>query len=181
MRHHMSGFGWLEGVSGLLLLLMGIFTLVWPNKALTTFVIVYGLIAVLVGVKDIIFYVKVEKYTGFGPTISLISGILSVMAGVSIVIYPDAGKWLLSLLFPLWFIAHCISRLSHLGHIRILTGRGYYWFSFTLNIFGIVLGVMMLIDPVASLLGASYLVSFYLILFGIEGIITACSGLGDLW
>lgn len=181
MRHHMSGFGWLEGVSGLLLFLLGIFTLLWPNKALTTFVIVYGLIAVLMGIKDIVFYVKVEKYTGFGPTIALISGILSVMAGVSIVIYPDAGKWLLSLLFPLWFIAHCISRLSHLGHIRMLTGRVYYWFSFILNILGIVLGVMMLIDPVASLLGASYLVSFYLILFGIEGIITACSGLGDLW
>ena len=27
----------------------------------------------------------------------------------------------------------------------------------------------------------SYLVGFYLILFGIEGVITACSGLGDLW
>ena len=181
MRHHFSGFGRLEGISGLCLLLLGIFTLLWPDKALTTFVVVYGLMAVVIGVKDIVFYVKVEQHTGFGPTVALVSGILSVMAGVSIVIYPDAGKWLLSLLFPLWFIAHCISRLSHVGHIRVLTGRVYYWFSMILNIFGIVLGVMMLIDPVASLLGASYLVSFYLILFGIEGIITACSGLVDLW
>ena len=31
------------------------------------------------------------------------------------------------------------------------------------------------------LLDVSYLVGFYLILFGIEGVITACSGLGDLW
>lgn len=181
MRHHMSGFGWLEGISGMLLLLLGIFTLLWPNKALSTFVVVYGLIAVLTGIRDIVFYVKVETYIGFGPTIALVSGILSVMAGVSIVIYPDAGKWLLALLFPLWFIAHCISRLSQLGHIRIITGKVYYWFSCSLDILGIVLGIMMLIDPVASLLGVSYLVSFYLILFGIEGVITACSGLGDLW
>lgn len=181
MRHHRSGFGWFEGISGLLLVILGIFTLVWPDKALTTFVIVYGLMAVVMGIKDIVFYVKVEEHTGFGPTIALVSGILSVMAGVSIVIYPDAGKWMLSLLFPLWFIAHCISRLSHLRHIRLLTGRGYYWFSFVLNILGIVLGCMMVFDPVASFLGASWLIGCYLIAFGIEGLITSSSGLGDLW
>ena len=54
-----------------------------------------------------------------GPAISLVTGILSVMSGVMLLVYPGAGALVLTLLFPIWFIAHCISRLSHLHHIRI--------------------------------------------------------------
>ena len=68
-------------------------------------------------------YVRVDKHLGFGPTVSLISGILSVMAGAMLLVYPNAGKWVLSLLFPIWFIAHCLSRLSHLNTIRFIAGN----------------------------------------------------------
>ena len=48
-----------------------------------------------------------EQHMGFGPTISLISGILSVLAGMILLVHPAAGKWALALLLPMWFIAHC--------------------------------------------------------------------------
>lgn len=35
-----------------------------------------GLIAVIVGIKDIIVYRSLSQFTGFGPIISLVSGIL---------------------------------------------------------------------------------------------------------
>ena len=39
----------------------------------------------------IIMYIQVERYTGFGPYLSLIPGILSVMSGVMLLIYSGAG------------------------------------------------------------------------------------------
>ena len=39
-------------------------------------------------------------YTGFGPVISLISGTLSVMTGVMLLVYPNAGRIVMTLLFP---------------------------------------------------------------------------------
>lgn len=174
-----SGFGWLELVIGIILILMGIFTFVNPGIALTGFVVAYGMIAIVMGIADIVLYVRAERYTGFGPVVSLVAGILSVMSGVMLLMYPDAGKWVLSLLFPIWFIAHCISRLAHLHMIRLTAGKAMYYFTLTVNIIGLVLGFMMLFRPLVSLLSASYIAGTYLILLGVGGIVVAFSGMGS--
>ena len=115
MRHHMSGFGWLEGISGMLLLLLGIFTLLWPNKALSTFVVVYGLIAVLTWHQGYCILCKsgdihriwsdncsdLRYFKCDGRCVDRdLSGCRQMAVGF--IISP-------------WFIAHCISRLSQLG------------------------------------------------------------------
>ena len=131
------------------------------------------------GVADILLYIRVERFTGFGPIISLVSGALSVMTGVMLLVYPNAGKWVMSLLFPLWFLTHCISRLAGLRTVRLLASRFTYWFTLVMNVLGLALGVMMLAQPWVSLLSLEYLVSFYLMLLGVDCIILACSRLGS--
>ena len=96
-----SGFGWMEFIEGVLLLILGIYTFIQPDRALTGFIVLYGVIAVLMGIADILLYARVERFTGFGPIVSLISGALSVMTGVMLLVYPNAGKWVMGLLFPL--------------------------------------------------------------------------------
>lgn len=53
-----SGYGWFELIIGILLVILGVFTFIRPENTLTAIVIVYGLIAVITGISDIIFYVK---------------------------------------------------------------------------------------------------------------------------
>lgn len=107
MRRY-TGFGWLELVVGVLLIILGIATLIKPGSVLTGVIVVYGIIALLTGIDDIIFYAKMEQHMGFGPTISLISGILSVLAGMILLVHPAAGKWALALLLPMWSCTlHC--------------------------------------------------------------------------
>lgn len=171
-----SEFGWTELVVGILLILLGIFTFIRPSSMLTGIVVIYGIIAVITGIEDIMTYVKVEKYTGFGPTISLISGILSVMCGIMLLIYPNAGKWILSLLFPLWFIAHCISRLSHVGLLRLAGRKFYYYFSLIINIIGLILGFVMIFRPFLTFMTMriiGYVIAVYLVLLGIDSIVAA--------
>lgn len=173
-----SGFGWLEFVEGVLLLLLSIFTLIRPDSALTGFVVVYGVVAVIMDVADILLYVKVSRFTGFGPIVSLLSGTLSVMAGVMLLVYPNAGKMVMSFLFPFWFIAHCISRLANLNKIRFFAGEFTYYFTLILNILGLVLGMMMILDPWFSLLSIRFIISIYLFLLGADCIILAFSKVG---
>lgn len=174
-----SGYGWLELIIGILLLVLGIFTLFNPRFALTGLVAVFGILAIVMGISDIMLYVRVERYTGFGPMVSLVSGILSVMSGIMLLVYPNAGRWILSLLFPIWFISHCISRLCHLNMIRITAGNFVYYLTMIINIIGLILGFLMLLNPVVSMISTSYLVCFYLILLGIEAIVTAFSKIGS--
>lgn len=67
------------------------------------------------------------------------TGILSILAGVMILLRPVVGTIALVWLFPIWFICHCISRLMNLGVTRVLAGNVYYYFSLVLNIIGIIL------------------------------------------
>lgn len=172
-----TGFDWFELIIGILLILLGVFTFANPGFALTGFVMMYGVVAIVMGVSDIVLYVRVERYTGFGPMVALIFGILSVMSGVMLIVYPDAGSLIISILFPIWFIAHCISRLSHMHMVRITAGKAAYYLMLIANIAGLVLGIMMLLQPVISLLSVSYIISLYLLSLGIDSIVIAFSNM----
>lgn len=176
-----SGFGWFELIVGILLIILGAFTFFKPGSILTGVVIIYGILAVVTGILDIVFYMKMEQHLGFGPTVSLISGILSVMSGMMLLVYPNAGKWIMALLFPIWFIAHCISRLSHLHIVRITAGKFYYYFSMAANAFGLILGILMLFQPAVSLLSFGMIIGIYLILLGVDSIMMSLSNLGSKW
>ena len=77
-----SKYGWFALIEGVLLIALGIYTLAKPDQALRDFIILYGAVATIVGIADIILFVRVERFSGFGPIVSLITGTLSVMAGV---------------------------------------------------------------------------------------------------
>src|SRR5699024_11622474 len=107
--------------------------------------------AVVMGIADIILYIQMERYTGFDPMLSLVSGILSVMAGVMLVVYPRTGVLVLTVLFPIWFIAHCISWLAHLNRFRFVVATGIIYFSLVIRIIGLILGCLMLLIPLITL------------------------------
>lgn len=179
-----NGFGWSELLGGVLLILLGIFTFARPESMLTGAVVVYGIIAIVIGIEDIVVYVRLARFTGFGPTLSLIAGILSVMCGVMLVADPNIGKWALTILLPIWFIAHCISGLTRMNLVRMLGNQFYYYFSLTLNILGLVLGFVMIFSPTMSfvtLKAICYMAAIFLILFGIESVIAAFARRNSDW
>lgn len=173
-----SGFGWLELVVGIGLIVLGVWAFIRPELALGGMVLAYGVAAVATGVADIILFIRVERYTGFGPILSLVAGILSVMSGVMLVAYPGAGALVLTMLFPIWFIAHCISRLSHLYHIDVVAGRGMYYVTLVIHIIGLILGFFMLLSPLFTLTAIRCFAGANLILLGIDGILMAISPMG---
>ena len=96
-----SKFGWMELMIGILLIVLGIFTFLRPGSVLTGAVLVYGVFALITGIADIVFYVKMERHTGFGPVVALVSGILSVIAGLLVMVYHGAADWALTIFFGL--------------------------------------------------------------------------------
>ena len=171
-----NGFGWADLAVGILLVLLGVFTFVRPDSVLTGAVVIYGIIAIAMGIYDIVVYARLARFTGFGPTLSLITGIISVMCGTMLIADPNIGKWALTVLLPIWFIAHCISELTRLNIWKLMNSPACYYISLVLNIWGLCLGFLMFFSPLfsfATLRAVSYLVAVYLVLFGIESIIAA--------
>ena len=128
----------------------------------------------------IVFYAKTERYIGFGPTIALVTGILSLLAGLMLLMYPNAGELIMTLLLPIWFIAHSVSRLTHIPLVR-LAGKFYYYFTLIVNILGITLGCLMIIWPWVALFSTGFIIGGYLILLGIDCVVMACSDMDAGW
>ncbi len=163
--------GIVELILGILLILLGLFTFLHPSSVLGGIAAVYGAIALITGIADIVFYAKMERRTGFGPVVSLVTGILSVIAGILILFNLSAGAWLVATLFPIWFLAHCISRMT--------SGSAAFWFSLVLNILGLVLGVLLLANPVLSILSSGWIIGAYLIALGMDSLFYALSLLSN--
>ena len=127
-----SRYGWLELIEGILLILLGIYTLCNPGGMLRGITFAYGFLAVITGISDIVFYAKTERYIGFGPTIALVTGILSLLAGLMLLMYPNAGELIMTLLLPIWFIAqypwnHPWLSDDHLAVGSVVFNGLYYW------------------------------------------------------
>lgn len=77
-----SDIGWFELIVGIILIIFGVVIMRQPVGVLTWIVILCGVLAILSGIGDIVLYVKMEHFTGFGPIVSLVTGILSVMGRI---------------------------------------------------------------------------------------------------
>lgn len=171
-----SDIGWTELIIGIILIIFGLFIVRQPVGIITWIVIVCGVLAILTGIADIILYVRMERFTGFGPILSLITGILSVMAGFMLIVHPGAGTWAIG------------NDPSDLDHCTLCFqtfpssvyenafGTTYYHISMILNILGLIVGFLLVFRPMITIFSMGVLVGAYLILEGIECIVAAVNG-----
>lgn len=145
-----SWLGWLELILGILLLLAGVYTVFRPEEALIWVAVFCGFLAVVCGILDLAFYVRMTRRTGFGPVAALVTGILGILDGIALASQPYLGSWILLWLFPIWMVVHCASRLAHLSAVRRLVGPGYCTGSLVLNILGLAAGVALFLFPYAT-------------------------------
>lgn len=171
-----SDIGWFELVMGIILIILGIVIMRQPIDVINWIVILCGILAILTGIADIVLYVKVEHFIGFGPFVSLMSGILTVMAGFMLIAHPGAGTWAFAMILPIWIIAHCISRLSHLQYMKMHFGNTYYNISLILNILGLIVGILLIFRPMITIFSMGVLIGTYLILEGVECILNGIDG-----
>ncbi|KIR03171.1 hypothetical protein P261_01986 [Lachnospiraceae bacterium TWA4] len=173
-----SGFGCLEFITGVLMVLLGIYAFSRPGEVVIGMIRLCAVVAIISGIRDIVFYCQMERFMGFGPIVSLTAGIISLMAGVMLFIYPGAGECIFTILIPIWFIAHSIFQIASVEHIKRLTTRFHYQFSLIASILGLVLGIVLLLHPMISIMAVGSVIGCYLCIVGINSIIIAFSKIG---
>ncbi|MGI6737250.1 MAG: HdeD family acid-resistance protein [Anaerovoracaceae bacterium] len=172
---HRSQLARTQLILGILMVVLGIAALIRPLSLLTGFVIACGIMAIILGIFDIVFYIRAERFSGAGPLTAVITGVLSIMVGVMLLIFPDAGRMVLCVLFPIWFIAHSAAQLAQADILRLTSARGYYLLSVITAIIGIILGFLLLLQPLLSGVALGWMIGLYLILLGAAGIVLSFS------
>lgn len=174
MSEKHTHFGWGNFLLGILFILTDLVAFRDPAGSLVSVTVFIGMMAIVKGCFDIFLRNKVKELTGAKATMLIIVGILDVILGIILLFNINVGLLALPYIFAIWFIADSISGLFSLDLAKAVS-PAYYWFSLILNVIGIFVGFALLFNPITSALTVSFLVGFYLLMFGIMNVVEAFS------
>lgn len=135
-----------------------------PASNLETLVIVFAIMAIVNGIW-LISRIGISR-------LRIVAGVLEVILGVFMLFNMGWAMLALPYVFAIWFLIDSLFRLFTVGVTRIF-GTGYFAFSVIINILGVIVGIMLLFQPVTAALTLSFLVGFYLLLAGIQCLVAA--------
>lgn len=152
---------------GLLFVIASLVSFNNPDSSLKAVVYVFAIAAVLKGIFELFFRRKLHEFTNQKSTLLMILGIFDLLIGVFLLFNTNAGLLALPYIFAIWFIVDSIMGLVG-ADIYKVNGSSYYWFILIVNIIGIIVGIMLLFNPIVSAFTLAFLVGFYLMMIGIS-------------
>ena len=164
MESTKKGFGWGRFIVGALFIIAALLAFYDPAANLEAFAYAFAVMAIVYGIWLII--------TPGRSGLRIVAGIIDILIGIFLFFNIVWAMVALPYVCAVWCILDSLFRLLTVGITRVL-GTGYYWFSVIVNILGVILGVVLLFEPITAALTFSFLVGFYLMLAGIELVVFA--------
>lgn len=172
-----SKFGWMEGITAILFLALGILALFIPQPQAHIFFVLCGATLIIRGAADISFFLRFRMVTLFGPTFSVIAGLIDIVFGILLICNTGSLEWNLTVLIPIWFIVNSISRLAGANIVELFS-KVAYWFLTILSTVGLLIGFLIIFHPQPPEMAMICYVAPYLLLLGVSGLAGAASKLG---
>ncbi|MGM0240915.1 HdeD family acid-resistance protein [Enterococcus sp. AZ103] len=167
-----SGFNWAPFLLGIIFIFVSLVTFRDPESSLLAIVYVFAFSAIFKGVFELFFRRSLNEFAGQHSTLLIVLGIFDIIIGVFLLFNISAGLIALPFVFAIWFIVDSIVALATSGIYKVAS-TGYYWFNVIVNIIGIILGIMLIFNPISSALTLAFLVGFYFMMMGITLIVYA--------
>lgn len=166
------GIDWGALVLGILFVLTSLISFQDPAGNLVAIVMFFAIFAIIKGIFEIFVRNRMKDLIGYKSYAPIIMGIIDLLIGVYFLFNLNIGVAVLPYIFAIWFIVDSIFGLFTLDLAKSVSS-GYYWFALIVDILGIILGFILLVNPLSSALTLSFLVGFYFMMFGITNIIYA--------
>jgi uncharacterized membrane protein HdeD (DUF308 family) len=163
MQHMMSNFRTMFLFRGIVAILFGVLTLVWPKLTLAALVFLFGIFAVLSGITAIAAALRTRGEHGWG--LLLAEGILGIAAGVVALVWPGITVLAFLYLLAAWAIVTGVMELAAPFSFPMSTGRGILM-ALT-GVLSIVFGVLIAAQPAAGLLAVVWLIGMYAMVIGV--------------
>ncbi|GAX06779.1 membrane protein [Secundilactobacillus pentosiphilus] len=166
------GFDWHEFITGVLSLVAAYVVVGLPKVSLTAIAVLFGFLAILSGLTTLSGVARLRDFVGNWANAALIFAMIDLLIGLFFIIKPSSGIVVLGYVVAFWFIIDAVERLVVVGHLRDF-GTGYFVASIILDSLSLLLGILLLINPVIAMVSVTWLIGLYLIIFGINAIILA--------
>lgn len=167
-----KNFNWSYLIIGVLFILVSLMSFGNPEGSLIAIVMVFGVTALAKGIFELLIRNRMRVYIGYKSKILALLGVLDILVGVLLIFNIGVSVSLLPYFFAVWFIMDSVGELS-VAKVFKLVSKPFYWFTIAANVLGIILGVVLIFNPLISAFTLAFLVGFYFMITGINYIVAA--------
>jgi uncharacterized membrane protein HdeD (DUF308 family) len=148
---------------GAIAVVLGVIAIFWPDTAIFTFMLIWGLWALVDGI--ITLFLAFQPELRAARTMLLVQGALGVVLGVLIVTHPGISASVVTWLAGVWFVVRgLLEALAAFG----TSPRGLLLASAAIDI---VLGVLFMVNPGGSAKGITVVLGIVALVWGIALIV----------
>lgn len=156
---------------GILAILFGIFTLIWPGKTLLILAVLIGIWLVMDGVGRLFNAFALRTLPGFDRVLLGIFGVISLAAGVFALANPAATLRALVILLAVWLFISGFGDIAAAISIRKeITGE---WLLVVGGVLSILFGVVALLLPGVALATAAIIIGIDALVMGLVLVFSA--------
>jgi len=156
---------WVPVAVGALAIIAGILALAWPGPTLVLVGICFGVYLIFAGVGSLISAFADEAESTFMRIVEAILGIITLFAGMILVVRPGASVVTAALVLGFWFLLAGCLQLAR--GIAVAEHRVY---NVGFGLLGIVAGIIVLAQPEIGVVTLVWIVGIALIVRGALGI-----------
>lgn len=153
-----EGFGWGNLIIGIAFIITALIVFKNPLTNLIALSIVFGVTAIIEGIWAIVNRNR--------SIFRVIIGFLSITVGTIFLSNLGLTAAIMPYIFAGWFIATSIGNLFTINNMYFYN-KSTYWFALFMNILGVVVGGLLLFDPIASIFTMGFLIGTFFIISGI--------------
>lgn len=164
MLNHIYRNRWLIGLRGVLAILFGIMAFLWPGLTTLVLVFMFGIYVAVDGIVDIITAFR-HREEDDSWWLGLLEGVLGIAAAAIAFIWPLQTAVVLLYVIAAWAIITGIIEI--VAAIRLRQEIKGEWALALSGAVSIILGIIIFLNPGAGLIGVSWAIGLYAIIFGI--------------
>lgn len=161
---------WLIGLRGLVAVVFGVLAFLWPGMTAVALVFLFAAYTIVDGILNIASAFR-TRTANDRWWLLLLEGIVDIATGVIAFIFPTLAAIVLVFVFAIWAIVTGLLQL--IMAIRLRREITNEWLLGLGGVASILLGVIMIINPGAGLIGLVWAIAGYAIVFGVLMIVLA--------
>jgi uncharacterized membrane protein HdeD (DUF308 family) len=161
---------WHFAVRGVLAIVFGIMTLIWPGLTMTALVLLFGAFALVDGIFTMFTGLESRKYFKQWWTL-LLEGLTGIVIAALTFVWPNVTALVLLYFIAVWAIFTGIFEIMAAIELRnVIVGESAM---ILYGLLSIVLGVLLFAFPQAGAVSLAWAIGFYAIVAGIMEIVVA--------
>jgi uncharacterized membrane protein HdeD (DUF308 family) len=156
---------WLgSAVRGLIAILFGLATFLWPHFGLLVLVLLFGVLVLLDGIFAMTAGV-VERGIYRHWWVLLLEGFVGLMVGVMTFAWPHITALVLLYLIAAWAIVTGIFKIT--SSLRLWKAMKHEWLLLVSGLISLIFGSLLALQPAAGVLALLWLIGIYTIVLGV--------------